>query len=64
MLTRKAHGKGGELVNQHWSKRDLLNLPPDRCVSESESEWVSEFVGVRVRVAQGVCVCVYTSHLS
>ena len=28
--TTRWKAKGGELVNQHWRKRDLLNLPPDR----------------------------------
>ena len=29
-LTTRWKAKSGELTNQHWSKRDLLNLPPDR----------------------------------
>ena len=29
-LTTRWKAKGGELTNQHWTKRDMLNLPPDR----------------------------------
>ena len=29
-LTTRWKAKSGELTNQHWSKRDMLNLPPDR----------------------------------
>jgi len=29
-LTTRWRAKSGELTNQHWTKRDMLNLPPDR----------------------------------